>query len=547
MKQQVKTARDTLARRLKHLGAWRRQQFMASLEHAEVVNHVREDGVFTTRYAFMVTMSCGIAILGLLLSSPAVVIGAMLISPLMGPIMSLGLSLCILDLRQLRTSLVGVAAGVSLSIGVSFLIVKLSPLTEVTPEILARTQPNLFDLLVAILSGMAGGYAIVKRKGEAIVGVAIATALMPPLAVVGYGLAVWNAQIAQGAFFLFMTNLLAIALSVTVLAKWYGFGSYHSKHHTIWQTLLILAVFTALSLPLGLALREIAYQSLVTNIVRNAINSEFKADNGRLSTLNIATHENKQVVLDALVLTRKYHVNAEKTLSDLLNKSLNRQISLRLDQIVLANPQDSLDSTANTDAGRPTIATPALSARRTAEDTIATAIRSLTWIPLQSVQADDAKGPVRVYPRRVEGLTLVALRSYENELAKRFPAREIQVIPPLQPLPLLYFETGQDNLDERQLDNLKAIAWTLTRWGITEVVVAGNASLTGDGSRFNNAALAQRRAEHVHEQLSGLGIESSAVSEYSRPRQAEFERRHGSQSMQQVEIRLPPAMMVDES
>lgn len=534
----MRTAQAALASSLKGADAWRRRHFMAQLEHAGVVEHVREDGLFTTRYAFMVTMSCGIAILGLLLSSPAVVIGAMLISPLMGPIMSFGLSLCILDLRQLRTALVGITAGVLLSVGISFLIVKLSPLTEVTPEILARTQPNLFDLLVAILSGLAGGYAIVKRKGEAIVGVAIATALMPPLAVVGYGLAVSNSLIAQGSFFLFMTNLLAIALSVTALTKWYGFGSHHSKSHTVWQTLLILGVFVALSIPLGVALRDIAYQALVTNTVRAAIKREFADDSGRISTLNITTRDSNEIALDALVLTRQYRPQAEKQLVEKLGPKLGRKIVLKLDQIVLANPADGVEEEQNASTGQATIAAPALAARRKAGDSIITAIHSLTWLPLQSVQAHETEGPVLVYPRRVEGVTLAMLKTYEAELAKRFPARELRVIPPVQALPVIYFETGRDELDERQQARIAVAAWALSRWGVKEVATLGHASLRGEGSRFNNAALAQRRADQVAQVLGEHGLKVSSQSGYKQPRQAEHERQHGSQSMQQVEIRL---------
>jgi uncharacterized hydrophobic protein (TIGR00271 family) len=199
-----------------------------SIDHMEVVDHVHEEGGLSGRYLFMTAMSCGIAILGLLLSSPAVIIGAMLISPLMGPIMLMGFSLSILELKALRESIVSLAVGTGLALATSFLIVFLSPLTDVTPEILARTRPNFFDLLVAVFSGLAGGYAVIHRKGETIVGVAIATALMPPLAVVGYGLATAQFQIAAGAFFLYMTNLLAIALSVTVLSRFYGFGERHS-------------------------------------------------------------------------------------------------------------------------------------------------------------------------------------------------------------------------------------------------------------------------------------------------------------------------------
>ena len=227
MAEQKAPRRPEWYRRLR-VARWRG---IRSIDHMEVVDHVHEEGGLSGRYLFMTAMSCGIAILGLLLSSPAVIIGAMLISPLMGPIMLMGFSLSILELKALRESIVSLAVGTGLALATSFLIVFLSPLTDVTPEILARTRPNFFDLLVAVFSGLAGGYAVIHRKGETIVGVAIATALMPPLAVVGYGLATAQFQLAGGAFFLYMTNLLAIALSVTVLSRFYGFGERHSPKH----------------------------------------------------------------------------------------------------------------------------------------------------------------------------------------------------------------------------------------------------------------------------------------------------------------------------
>jgi uncharacterized membrane protein len=90
----------------------------------------------------------------------------MLISLLMDPIMSLGLSLCVIDLRQMRKALEALLAGITLALAISWVIVTLSPITDATPEIMARTQPNLFDLLVAIFSGMAGGYACKRADGE---------------------------------------------------------------------------------------------------------------------------------------------------------------------------------------------------------------------------------------------------------------------------------------------------------------------------------------------------------------------------------------------
>ena len=130
----------------------------------------------------MTMMSAGIAVLGLLLSSPAVVIGAMLISPLMNPILGLGFSLALFDFAELRRSLSALAIGATAALLFTAFIVLVSPLKAPTAEILARTRPNLFDLLVALFAALAGTFAIIRGRGETIVGVAIATALMPPLA-----------------------------------------------------------------------------------------------------------------------------------------------------------------------------------------------------------------------------------------------------------------------------------------------------------------------------------------------------------------------------
>ncbi|HXZ67869.1 MAG TPA: DUF389 domain-containing protein, partial [Alphaproteobacteria bacterium] len=283
----------------------------------------------------MTLMSCAIATLGLLLSSPAVVIGAMLISPLMGPIVQLGMSLGILDYRALRSSLISISVGAGLALAASAGIVALSPLTQATPEILARTQPNLFDLLVAIFSGLAGGYAVVTQKGGTIVGVAIATALMPPLCVTGYGIATGSFAIASGAGFLFMTNLLAIALSVTLVAKWYGFGYSHSPTHTFWQTSLIVGTFIALSVPLGFALHKIVAQTQYAALARDAIEHSFEGEESRLSEFKVTTGNDGNARVDAVVLSRSYHPNAEHDLQDILDKETHHHLALSLHQVMV--------------------------------------------------------------------------------------------------------------------------------------------------------------------------------------------------------------------
>lgn len=182
----------------------------------------RGSDVVSLSYALELIFSAGIATLGLVLNSPAVVIGAMLISPLMGPIMGAGLGLAVSDLYLGAKAFAGIVASVLAAISFSSFLVWLLPFHVATREILARTQPNLLDLGVALLSGLAGS-VVVCRGGEgggvtAMPGVAIAVALMPPLCTVGYGVgAGFDWAIISGASLLFLTNLVAITASAFVV------------------------------------------------------------------------------------------------------------------------------------------------------------------------------------------------------------------------------------------------------------------------------------------------------------------------------------------
>lgn len=313
-----------------------RSRLCASVDHGVVMSNVSDAGGLTPRFAFMAVMSCGIAILGLLQSSGAVVIGAMLISPLMGPIVQLGFSLCVVDFRMMGRALLALLAGLALALATAMCIVWLSPLREATSEILARTQPTLFDLLVALLSGLAGGYAVITRKGETIVGVAIATALMPPLAVVAFGLATGNMQIAGGALFLFMTNLLAIALSVTLIAKWYGFGMDNSPRHTAWQAMVIATTFILLAIPLGLALREIGEQTWTANQTRAAV-SDYLASHGASIDHMSVQRSGEGYAVDLVAMVPTYIPGAQDELAARLVARLPKPPAIRFRQTLEAN------------------------------------------------------------------------------------------------------------------------------------------------------------------------------------------------------------------
>ena len=219
---------------------WWREHIVSSVDHVHVVDRVRSESMWSGRYAFMTLMSAGIAILGLLLSSPAVVIGAMLISPLMGPIIGLGFGLATFDSTEIRSAAVALGLGIVMAVLFTALIVLASPLQNVTEETAARTRPNLFDLVVALFSALAGAYAMVRGREGTVVGVAIATALMPPLAVVGFGMATLNWTVFAGALLLFFTNLMTIIGAAAIMARFYGFGSHLSPQHTMVQTIVIL-------------------------------------------------------------------------------------------------------------------------------------------------------------------------------------------------------------------------------------------------------------------------------------------------------------------
>lgn len=319
-----------------------RERLIGATSHSAVMDGVTEGGGLSPRYAFMAVMSCGIAILGLLQSSAAVVIGAMLISPLMGPIVQLGFSLSVVDFRMLGRSLFALVCGVALALGTAMLIVWLSPLRAATSEILARTQPTLFDLLVAVFSGLAGGYAVITRKGEAIVGVAIATALMPPLAVVAYGLATGEPQIARGAGFLFMTNLLAIAFSVTLIARWYGFGARKRTRHAMWQGAVIVGTFAMLAMPLGVALRDIGRQAWNETQVRSVVQGYLDEQGGSIQRLEVKRSAD-ELQVDLVAMVPDFHPGAQAVLQSLLEQRLPVTPRVRVRQTLEANDSGRLD------------------------------------------------------------------------------------------------------------------------------------------------------------------------------------------------------------
>ena len=192
--------------------------------------NIIEDSDFTKETLFILVCAMVIASIGLNTNSVAVIIGAMLISPLMSPIQSLGLGLSTGNLRRIYLSLFRLGIFVLISVISSTFYFLVSPINDVTPQILARTSPTLWDVLIAIFGGIAGVIGKAKEDGGNVVpGVAIATALMPPLCVVGFGIAHGNLKIFLGAGYLFIINVFFIMIATLVGLKIYYGDIFEGK------------------------------------------------------------------------------------------------------------------------------------------------------------------------------------------------------------------------------------------------------------------------------------------------------------------------------
>lgn len=235
---------------------------------ASTLASIARDARLTRGYLLQVVLATAIAHIGLLLDSAPVIIGAMLISPLLSPIMGFGFAIATFDGRLLRRSLQTFGAGTVVAIVVALLLTLLSPITDATPAILARVRPSLLDLMVAIFGGVAGAYALLRRFAATLVGVAIATALIPPLATVGWGVAMGNFDYAGGALLLYVTNAAAIGFMATAVARFNGFGTGLSPRQTWLQSLGILATLAVLAVPLAVSLSAIVREARLNTVLR---------------------------------------------------------------------------------------------------------------------------------------------------------------------------------------------------------------------------------------------------------------------------------------
>ncbi|MDO4710108.1 MAG: DUF389 domain-containing protein [Pseudomonadota bacterium] len=223
---------------------------------------------------WVLMFAIAVASIGLNVNSTAVIIGAMLISPLMGPIVGMGYGAAVGDMGLIRLSLRNIGIFVGLSLLTATFYFLLTPLQEAQSELLARTRPTLWDVLIAFFGGSAGMVAITRKEGGNVVpGVAIATALMPPLCTAGYGLAHGNWQYFFGAFYLFSINCVFIAFSTLLFARLMKLprrGLVTESRRRL-HRIVIAAVVIAVMAPSSYLAVRLVQQELFNTTAANAI------------------------------------------------------------------------------------------------------------------------------------------------------------------------------------------------------------------------------------------------------------------------------------
>lgn len=486
--------------RLPIVHRWR-HSVIETVDHERVIEKIVAESGLTARYLFMIAMSAGIAVLGLLLSSPAVVIGAMLISPLMGPILGIGFGLAIFDFAELRRALTASALGCVVAVAFTALIVALSPLQATTGEILARTRPSLFDLLVALFAALAGTFAIIRGRGETIVGVAIATALMPPLAVIGYGLATWNVPVLLGSLALFGTNFFTIAFAATIMARLYGFGHHLSRQQTMMQTAVLLSAFVAMGVPLAFALGQIAREALFVSQVRAELLASFGPDS-RVTQLEVDFHRTPWEVRSVVVAPRS-RAASPADLRERLGDKLGRTISLQINQILVDPAQGSAGRREALELAN---ATAVDGSDRSAE--IAELLALAAGVPTEQVTIDRQRQRGVVAASPLPGADLATYFALERRAATAADGWTVEIIPPAGRLPLIVFANGQDTLDGDARQAVDISAWAARRWNIPMLAVPG---LPADRSSPEDLPLSARRALAIAKILEAQRVRTVAA------------------------------------
>jgi uncharacterized hydrophobic protein (TIGR00271 family) len=305
-------------------------------ERSAVYQRIRVDAKADIDFFVMISLAAVIATLGLLLNSPAVIIGGMLVAPLMSPIIGIALAIALGNVRLLRDAAESAIKGIFLAVVIALFVASVSPLAGVNEEILARTAPNLLDLVVALASGAAGAYALSRKDvSAALPGVAIAAALVPPLGTIGIGLATNRPEVAGGGLLLFSTNLVAITLAGAINFLLLGFRpargvrerTIRLRRGLVVSVLLLFVISLPLAFILGKAVQATTERDVINRVLSQQLNN---MEDVSLVSFDLE-HQGETIALTVSVYAAQEIQEGQlRRLDDLITQAVDQPVSLRL-------------------------------------------------------------------------------------------------------------------------------------------------------------------------------------------------------------------------
>lgn len=286
-------------------------------KHDIIRQRIQDNAAFSSSYVTMNVLSAIIASYGLLTNSSAVIIGAMIVAMLLGPLMGIALALVDADNSLLKKSLLAEIGGAIVVVAISLIIGKIHQDIPLERSIISRTSPNITDLIIALAGGAAGAYATISpRVSASLVGVAVATALVPPLCACGITLARGEKQLALGGFLLFITNLVAIQVASSLVFALHGYHDITKLVTNRRRILLILhgpsiLLLIILIVVLGINFNDSLSKRKFEVKVRNIINQELENRPGSYMADMRIDEINHKTAITAVVRT-PYSIEPEQ-------------------------------------------------------------------------------------------------------------------------------------------------------------------------------------------------------------------------------------------
>ncbi|PJF22232.1 MAG: hypothetical protein CUN56_07065 [Phototrophicales bacterium] len=258
----------TLNRNLRRFFNWL-HPVLTQVEQDDIIEMSRRNASFTIDYLMLILVSAALATLGLLLNSVAVIIGAMLVAPLMSPLVAMSVTLTVGRIWIAQRAFTSLVIGVLMAVLMAFVLGLLLPIPLPTSEMLARGAPTLLDAAVAFASGVVGAYATARKDiPAALAGVAIAAALMPPICTIGLGLAFGEINLAFGATLLFLTNIISIIGAGILVFVWLGM---RLKRYDVWRQIAAIILLILVAIPVAIELFILTQQNNTQNIIRREL------------------------------------------------------------------------------------------------------------------------------------------------------------------------------------------------------------------------------------------------------------------------------------